>query len=63
LIEKAKTIKNQFYQKEYLFFLNIAPMDYNSDFDKDSIEYVNQIIENLAFLENKIEKSNSALFK
>lgn len=38
-------------------------MDYNSDFDKDSIEYVNQIIENLAFLENKIEKSNSALFK
>ena len=54
LIEKAKSIKSKFYSKEYLFFLNIAPIDFNSDFDEESMEISSQIFEYLDVLDKKI---------
>jgi len=52
LIEKSKKLKRKNYFKEYLFFINIAPVDTNSDFDEESIQVNNKL---LGFLnENKM---------
>ena len=43
LIEKAKDLKTKFYAKENLFFLNVSSIDFNSDFDQETIEITKKI--------------------
>ena len=44
LIESSKNLKNKFFSKERLFFLDIPDIDIDSDFNSEINEYTQEII-------------------